>query len=144
MSCKRKKVFTVNQRTRPPQRVFLGHTSELRRFPEGRSYVAAAEAAVLKAGDAVTDMAYFVARNERPAAVCREAVEGCDIYVVIAGFRYGSRVPDVPDVSYTEYEHRVAVQRGMPRLVFLLAESAEGPPTMFLDGDGGRQREFRA
>jgi hypothetical protein len=53
-------------------------------------------------------------------------------------------VPDLPDMSYTEYEHCVAVELGMPRLVFLLAESAEGPPEMFIDGDGDRQREFRA
>jgi hypothetical protein len=132
-----------------PRRVFLSHTAELRELPAGQSFVAAAEAAVNRAGDAATDMAYFTASDNTPAELCQARVRSCDVYVGLIGLRYGSPVRDKPEVSYTELEFDTAAEARLPRLIFLLDEDAAMPipPGGLLDADPdqqARQRVFRA
>jgi hypothetical protein len=103
--------------------VFISHTAEIARFPDGRSFVQAALDAIARAEMAPVDMRYFPANDTAPDNYCRSRVRGCEIYIAIVGFRYGSIVPGQA-VSYTEMEFQEAGATGIPRLVFLLEESA--------------------
>ena len=47
-----------------PRRVFLSHTSEFTKYPEKKSFIDAAIAAVNRAGCLPCDMEYFTARDE--------------------------------------------------------------------------------
>ena len=127
--------------------MFVSHTSELREFPAGRSYVAAAERAIMACGHTVVDMADFPAADQIPAELCAERVRGCDVYVGVLGTRYGSPVRDEPDVSYTELEFDTATEARLPRLVFLLDTDAADvgiPLSKLIDHEfGTRQEAFR-
>jgi Domain of unknown function (DUF4062) len=106
-------------------RVFLSHTSELREFPKGMSYVAAVERAVSAAGHVIVDMADFPAADQIPAQLCAGRVRGCDVYVGVLGTRYGSPARDKPEVSYAELEFDTATEAGLDRLVFVLDTDAD-------------------
>src|SRR5215472_14232585 len=121
--------------------VFVSHTSDMARFPEGRSFVQAALDAVGRAGMAPVDMRYFAAGAGAPADYCRRRVRECDVYVAVVGFRYGTMVPGEA-VSYTELEFREATVAGLPRLVFLLGEDADVPAAL-ADADRGAVDGFR-
>ncbi len=127
--------------------MFLSHTSELRNFPGKGSYVAEAERAIAAAGHVVVDMADFPAADQPAAQVCAERVRGCEVYVGVLGTRYGSPVPDRPEVSYTELEFDTATAAGLPRLVFLLDTGAADvgiPLDQLIDhAFGVRQEAFR-
>jgi Domain of unknown function (DUF4062)/Tetratricopeptide repeat/NB-ARC domain len=128
-------------------RVFISHTSELREFPPGRSYVAAVERAVSAAGHVVVDMADFPAADLPPAQLCADRVQSCQVYVGVLGTRYGSPVRDRPQVSYTELEFDTATEAGLDRLVFLLDTGAADvgiPLSKLIDYEfGPRQAVFR-
>jgi tetratricopeptide (TPR) repeat protein len=121
--------------------VFISHTSDMASFPENRSFVQAVLDAVGRAGMASVDMRYFAARDGKPADYCRQRVSGCEIYVAVVGFRYGSTAPGEA-VSYTELEFEEAAAAGLPRLVFLL-DAAAGMPTELADADRGLVEGFR-
>ena len=127
--------------------MFLSHTSELRDFPRGMSYVAAVERAISAAGHVIVDMVSFPAAGQAPARVCADRVRGCDVYLGVLGARYGSLVPDQQEVSYTELEFDTATEAGMDRLVFLLdmdVEEVNIPPAALIDREfGARQDAFR-
>ena len=127
-------------------RVFLSHTSELREFPKGMSYVAAAERAISAAGHVIVDMADFPAADLPAAQLCADRVRGCDVYVGVLGTRYGSPVRDKPEVSYTELEFDTAAEAGLDRLVFLLDTDADNlgiPASRLIDREfGDRQDAF--
>lgn len=120
--------------------MFLSHAGELRDLPEPRSFVTAVAAAVQHAGDVLVDVTHLSA--DPPA---RATVAGSDVFVLLAGFRYGTPVPDRPELSYAEHEFDVAGELGIPRLVFLLSDRVRGTARLFVDPRyGARQIAFRA
>jgi hypothetical protein len=125
---------------RPPRRVFISHTSDHHPALGQPAHVAAARSAVIRAGEAMIDMAFFTAHAADPADYCARMVATADVYVGIVGYDYGSPVRGRPEVSYSELEFEAASRHGLPRLVFLREDAPERRSSPALDP---RQAAFR-
>ena len=124
--------------------MFISHTSELREFPKGNSYIAAVERAISAAGHVIVDMHDFPAGARPPADLCVKRVRGCDVYIAILGTRYGTPVRGRPDISYTELEFETATEAGLDRLVFLLDTEAGDlglPASRLIDREFGDRQD---
>ncbi|HJR08940.1 MAG TPA: DUF4062 domain-containing protein [Pyrinomonadaceae bacterium] len=89
----------------------------------------------------VIAMEDYVAIDQRPLDKCLEDVASCDLYIGIFAWRYGY-VPtkDNPDQkSITELEFRHAATNSIPRLLFLLDESAPWPRSQMEEGEGAEK-----
>lgn len=129
---------------RPPMRVCLIHTSDLRTFPPDGSFVDAAERAVIMAGHVPLDMAYLPACAIDPAEHSRLMVERADVVVELIGPGYGSTVRNNPDESYVQREDSVAVRCGITRVVFFVGWSGPSRVPCHQSAEkAARQRQFR-
>ena len=126
---------------RPPRRVFLSYSSELDLYPHGDTFVAAARRAITNAGDVCIEMATQPASAYPRSRVRDDVIAGCAIYVGLVGFRY----EDQGSGSDIEAEFEVATIRRMPRLMYLIRDTAMiNVPRDFWVGPGSEhQAAFR-
>lgn len=69
-------------------------------------------------------MESFVATDDEQFNVIKKVIDLCDYYILIIGKRYGS-VNETTGISYTEMEYNYAKDRGIPVLVFAIADTVE-------------------
>src|ERR1044072_8912816 len=65
-------------------------------------------------------MEFLTATDANALEVSLRMVDEADIYVGVFAFRYG-HVPDGQTTSITEAEYHRAVERNIPRLIFLMS-----------------------
>ncbi len=102
--------------------IFLSHTSELGKFPEGLSYVAKAKEAIESAGHVAVEMATWGAQSITAEDYCAQRVKECDVYIGIFGNKYGSLTSR--GISHTESEYDAAYEAGLRRYIFLLDQDS--------------------
>lgn len=82
--------------------------------------------ALRKAGFFVDPMEDWVASNDEPKIFSTDRIEGCDLCVLLVGFRRGF-IPDSENQSITQLEYEAAKLKGLDILVFILDEDAPWP-----------------
>jgi Domain of unknown function (DUF4062)/NACHT domain len=79
--------------------------------------------ALRRAGFAVDPMEDWDSASDEPKVFCLERVEGCDLCVLLVGFRRGYR-PDGGAMSITQMEYQHALRNGIDILPFLAKDRA--------------------
>ncbi|MFM9047089.1 MAG: SUMF1/EgtB/PvdO family nonheme iron enzyme [Cyanobium sp.] len=130
----------------PLNRTFLSYSPELYSYPDRtRSTVKAAERAIGAVGFVRAD-SDFPAADIKPASASAHLMDRCEVFVGLYGLRYGERVGDRPEISYTELEFDLAKERGIPKLIFVLDPDAAEVRLQAASSeereDGERQRAF--
>ena len=93
-------------------------SSTARDLPEHREH---AMAACLQANMLPKMMEHLPTNDDDAIAASLHLVDEADIYLGVFAHRYGY-VPAGHDISITEMEYNHAVERGIPRLIFLMHE----------------------
>lgn len=83
----------------------------------------AAVEAVFERGHIPIALERFSPADESDLHVIHKAMASCQVYILIAGHRYGDLVPD-RDISFTELEYDLAQQHKLFTLVFLLDDAS--------------------
>jgi len=83
-------------------------------------------------------MEHLTAATPPPLEVSLKMVDDADLYIGIFGFRYGT-VPEDQTVSITEAEYHRAVERNIPRLIFLMSDSHDIKPSYVETGEGAEK-----
>jgi len=83
-------------------------------------------------------MEHLTATDTSALDISLDIVDRADIYVGVFGFRYGY-VPDGQPISITEAEYNRAVERGIPRLMFLMSDDHLLKHADFETGNGAEK-----
>ena len=88
-------------------------------------------------------MEHLTAADADALAVSLRMVDEADLYIGVFAFRYG-HVPEGQSVSVAEAEYQHAVERGIPRLIFLMSDEHPVKPTDVETGAGAEKlRELK-
>ncbi len=83
-------------------------------------------------------MEHLSAADADALAVSLRMVDEADLYIGVFAFRYG-HVPEGQSVSVTEAEYQRAVERDIPRLIFLMSDEHPVKPTDVETGEGAEK-----
>jgi len=95
-------------------------------FEDHKRYRKFVITALRRAGLSVDPMEEWTAATAAPKHFSQERLDGCDLCVLLVGFRRG-HIPAGETSSITQLEYRAAIASGIDVLVFVLAEGTRWP-----------------